>query len=218
MSDDRLPFEAARPNREGPSVDERNDGAMNTAASDTASNAASDSTRHVVSAIHGAVNGAVNDAGDDAVATEGAARHDNPYAAPQSPQPADDNAEDALHRLRRRWLKLLLINAVIPSCLGMQTVSGDGVWGMPLGLLLAALVGLFLCRRQARVMTQVCDGAGYVALTQLLPFPHLVGGMLAMWIFGFPSRNPLEIAAVTFTMATMFSLMAFVYGDRRSRK
>lgn len=135
--------------------------------------------------------------------------NDNPYSPPapiNNEVLVEDSASVNVRGLRIRWCVVTLVNVPIPVMFGMGTTTGAGQLGMPVGIGVVLAIGLALCSRFPRTMSNLCRGAVLTALSQFYPMLHIVIGMLAVTICKWPSSSVGDLSGIfEGTLATLIT-------------
>lgn len=110
----------------------------------------------------------------------------NPYQAPegapgeaifevprQDPRPGSSTA---------LWWMLFGLNLPIPALFGMGAAAGTALFGEAAAVLMFGLAGWWATLRYPQWASRILVGAGVMAVSQVMPIPQLVAGMLALSI------------------------------------
>jgi hypothetical protein len=80
------------------------------------------------------------------------------------------------------WSCVFAANLFVPLPLGLL-ITADGGWvGMIAAVLVCWVAGLVLCMRPGRLGRVLIVGGSLVACAQMFLIPHIVVGMLALWV------------------------------------
>lgn len=132
---------------------------------------------------------------------------ENPYAAPALHEiPTPEQLPTNLKGLRIRWCVMVAVNVPLPAFFGLQATSGAGRIGMPIGIVFVAVIGLALCPRFPRVMSNLCRGAVLTAFSQFYPVMHMFIGIMAIGIcHNIPGYDGNMSGVFQITMATLIT-------------
>jgi len=82
-----------------------------------------------------------------------------------------------------QWSAVFVANLFVPLPLGfLFTSTNGGSVGMFAAILVCWGVGLFFCVRPGRLGRMLIVGGSLVACTQMFIIPHIIVGLLALWV------------------------------------
>jgi len=148
---------------------------------------------------------------------------DNPYAVESAVvEPGVSTSEPKSGSwLRIAWIAVVLINLPVPLLFGNECCKEAATFGMPIGILIVVVTGLWCCRQIPKMMAMLNSGAVITALSQFWPMFHIVIGSMAVgisqWLFE-DSGNSTNLSKVpSATSATLITgagliLVSFVFG------
>lgn len=148
---------------------------------------------------------------------------ENPYAVEAAAiEPVvDASPSNGLLWRRVAWGAVVLFNLPIPLMFGTSVCKAGSVIGMPIGILIVLLTGLWCCRGTPKAMTMLNSGAVVTALSQFWPVAHTMIGSFAVGISQLVfDRNPNTLnltRVVSATSATLLTgagliLLSFIFG------
>lgn len=148
---------------------------------------------------------------------------ENPYAVEAAAiEPSlDSSPSDGLSWRRAAWGAVVLLNLPIPLMFGMSFCKGESVIGMPIGILIVLLAGLWCCRRTPKAMSMLNSGAIITALSQFWPIAHIMIGSIAVGIsrlaFDRDANTENLTGVISATSATLLTgigliLLSFIFG------
>jgi hypothetical protein len=80
------------------------------------------------------------------------------------------------------WSAVFVANLIVPLPLGFLFTLDGGTIGMFTAVLVCWAVGLVFCARPGRLGRVLIAGGIHVACIQIFVIPHIVAGMLALWV------------------------------------
>ncbi len=129
---------------------------------------------------------------------------ENPYSAPTVADtietPPSGRRWGPTPVLQAAWALAVLLNLPVPMMLSESALSDPRAFvGVPFGIAVVYLTGVFCCLCRAGIMWRLVVGSGVTALSQFIPLAHMMIGMLAMGISEAifdPSRNSRDISSL----------------------
>jgi hypothetical protein len=148
---------------------------------------------------------------------------ENPYAVEAAAiEPSvDASPYNGLSWRRAAWGAVVLINLPIPLMFGMSVCKAESVIGMPIGILIVLLTGLWCCRGIPKAMSMLNSGAVVTALSQFWPMAHIMIGSVAVrisqMVFDRDANSGNLTGVVSTTSATLLTgagliLLSFIFG------
>lgn len=110
----------------------------------------------------------------------------NPYRAPESA------SRETVFELSREdprpgsstvlWWLLFGLNLPIPALFGMGAATGMALLGVAAAVLMFGFAGWWVMWRYPQWASRILVGAGMMAVSQVMPIPQLIAGMMALSI------------------------------------
>jgi hypothetical protein len=148
----------------------------------------------------------------------------NPYEPSDSlvePEPVPSRVIHGPLNLSIGWTLVLLCNLIVPMLLGWQMTTVFGHLGMLLAILMALLMGYWASVHMPLAVLFTTRGGILLALSQVMPVPHMIAGLISITFFRKTNIIPGEAmdrdgigfwGAFLLTASTGTILFAFAFG------